>query len=457
MAFALALVELLLPSFAAFMNAALRFEYWRDPELVAGIALLVAIVGAAAGLYPAFVLSAFRPAMALKGSPTGAHPDVVRFSLVVLQFSILIVALVTTGTIFRQMQFALSEALRVNQDQVLLINGGCTEAFKEAVASLPGVRAAACAGGTALSMGFEDAGVQLADGTSVQTRHSQIDFGFFELYGLKPLAGRFFARNHADDAVVNGATANPSIVLNQSAAKKLGFASPAAAVGQIILWTPVGESDQAAPRRSTIIGVVQDFSMNSVRERIEPQIYYIDPKLFNLTNVKLDGARIPETLASIDRLWRTLNGDAPVNRVFLDEMMRRKYLDIIRQGDAFTLFTAIALLIACVGLFGLAVSTAERRTKEIGIRKSMGAGTGDILRLLTWEFAKPVIWANLLAWPAAYFAMSHWLSGFAYHIDLDVWMFLAAGAVALVIALTTVSVQSLITARAKPVTALRYE
>jgi putative ABC transport system permease protein len=233
----------------------------------------------------------------------------------------------------------------------------------------------------------------------------------------------------------------------------LGFANPKAAIGK--MFRQLGETDKAIP--SEIIGVVPDFSLKSVREQIGPTVYYVSPANTGYLNVRLSGNQIPETLTAIDRAWRQSGQPKPITRFFLHEHMQSLYLDMIRQGQVFTVFSGLAVLIACLGMFGLSAFTAEQRTKEIGIRKAMGADTRDILKLLLWQFVKPVLWANLIAWPVAGYLMWRWLQGFAYRIDLPWWLFLAASGLALFIAMTTVLVQSWLVARAKPVTALRYE
>jgi putative ABC transport system permease protein len=179
--------------------------------------------------------------------------------------------------------------------------------------------------------------------------------------------------------------------------------------------------------------------------------------MFRVINLKLDGARVPETLAAVDDLWRRIGEPRALARPFLDQTIQSLYIDLARQTQILGYLTAIAVVIAALGLFGLSAFTAERRTKEIGIRKTMGATRIDVLRLLLWQFAKPVLWANVLAWPAAYFVMKRWLEGFAYRIDLAPWMFLAASGLALGIALLTVIGHALLVARARPVNALRYE
>jgi putative ABC transport system permease protein len=188
-----------------------------------------------------------------------------------------------------------------------------------------------------------------------------------------------------------------------------------------------------------------------------PTVFFAAPDWSTYLNVKLTGQNLPQTIAAIDRIWQEMVTTRPINRQFIDDRIARLYRDVTRQGQVFSGFALVAVAIACLGLFGLAAFTAERRTKEIGIRKAMGADTGDILKLLVWEFAKPVLLANAIAWPVAYLAMSRWLDGFAYRIDLDPWFFIGAGLIALVIACSVTLYHALQMARSRPVLALRYE
>ena len=197
--------------------------------------------------------------------------------------------------------------------------------------------------------------------------------------------------------------------------------------------------------------------MDSIHTEIPPAVYVVNPPGWAFLNVKLDGKKIPEMLHSIDGLWNELGPPRPIVRYFLDTHLQSLYRDIFQQGQLFSAFAIVALIIAALGLFGLAAIATERRTKEIGIRKALGASSGDVVWLLLWEFTKPVLWANLIAWPIVYLAMNRWLNGFAYHADLELWLFAAAGCVALVIAWLTVSTLSLLVARTKPIDALRYE
>lgn len=454
MMMATACVELMLPWFNAFANTNIVFDYGRDPLLPGALVALVITVGVVAGLYPAIALSSFRPASVLKGGPLqSAGAGIVRTGLVILQFAMLIGILLMTATIYRQTRFALTDTLRVPTDQILWITGACDDAIKHQIGVLPGVRAAACSAPGS----FSHVLVHRADGARLAFSRTFVDFGYLDLYGLRPLSGRFFEKSYGTDTVSPDAPASfqPNVVINETARQQLGFRSSAEAVGKTVSWAR--GADLSEPLPSTIIGVAPDFSVTASRTKIDPEIYLIDPSELGTLNVKLDGRKIPETIAAVDRLWKQFNASRPISRVFLDQLMQRQYMDVIRQGIIFAAFSGLALLLACLGLFGLAAFATERRIKEIGIRKAMGASSADIMRLFAWEFSQPVLWANLIAWPIAYYCASRWLDGFAYHVNLELWMFFAAGIIALMIALFTVSGQALLAARARPVKALRYE
>lgn len=412
MVFAIALAELLLPRLNGFLDRSIVFDYWH-PLSLAGLVGTVLAVGALAGVYPALVLSAFRPATVLKGvGPQAAGSGRLRQLLVLLQFAILIGLILTTGLIQRQTAFGLREGLRFDQDQLLSIlvpPTGCTRsAFTDRV---------------------------------------------------RALAGRFFSQDREADIMSSSPQERDTdkirrTVINETAARQLGFADPAAAVGQI--FTSV--TGVLPGTRREIIGVVPDFARDSVRVPIDPVFYDDSAPYSNQLNVKLSGTKVPETLQAIDDLWKQMAPlPAPTTRHFYDQYTQTLYRDLERQSTLFSLFAAIALLLAGLGLFGLAAFTVERRTREIGIRKVLGAATGDVLRLLLWQFARPVLWANLITWPLAAWLMTRWLETFAYHIDLPLWLFPATGVATLTIALLTVSVHSILVARAKPVAALRYE
>jgi putative ABC transport system permease protein len=446
---AVALAEWSLPAVNAFLNSGAHFDYWHEPALIGWVALAALGVGILAGAYPAFVLSAFRPVPVLKGWISHSSTmTVIRQSLVTVQFAVLIVLLICTGVLYQQHLFALRESLRLPVDQMLIVASPCNPAFIAELRSLSGVRGTACASLQPLGTGGGGVSVQAPDGSTQIVGVAPVEFGVFELYGLKPIAGRLPATTG------NGSEANTDhAVINETAAHRLGFTSAAAAIGRSMR----AQDGRQGFNDIQIVGVIPDFVQDSVQSPIPATAWFYIPQAFDLINVKLTGHQIPETLAAIDRLWRSTGGTGAINRYFLDERIQDLYLDMERETLTFGAFSIIAVLLACVGLLGLSASAADRRTREIGVRKAMGADTSDIVRLLLWQFSQPVLWASLLAWPIAALAMRGWLHSFAYHVDLDARVFAAAAVAALGIALLTVGTHSLRLAQAKPVAALRYE
>ena len=461
---AIGIVEWSLPALNGFLQRDIAFDFLRDPALGCGILAIWLLTGLAAGAYAALVISRFKPGAVLKGLTfLSGGSGRLRQTLVIFQFGTLIALIVSTVTIQRQTQYAIEDRLRLPTSQIYMGATGCPAAFRDAMVSIPGVLASTCASGSALTYDHTSATFQTPSGRSVSLRGAPVDFGFFELFAVQPLAGRLFARDRgADDVLRAGpvANTNPSMVISEAAARALGYATPQAAVGQYRIWNRIQLEDKgitATPMQSSqIIGVVPVFSFGSVRTVIEPSFYYIDPSQASFTVVKMDGPRIPETLRAIQTLWSRL-GHSPLEGLFLSERVNELYADIKRQSVVFSIFSGVAVVIAALGLLGLAVFTAERRTREIGLRKAMGASRWDILRFIGWQFARPVLWANLIGWPLAYVCMQRWLEGFAYHIDLSPLVFVAASAMALAIALVTVSGHALLVARTSPVEALRYE
>ena len=462
----ISLAELLLPYANAFIGRSVHFDYLSDPRLVAVLAAAALLTAVLAGVYPALIMSGFRPAQALKGSAVqpGAAASV-RQSLVVVQFAILIGLIVMTATIYRQTSFALDQALRLGADQVFRIEAMCEPALKQQVAALPGVRSVACASGNVVSGSSSKSIVTTPGRTPVGMNLGPIDAGFLEIQGLRPVAGRLFDPSRGQDMLLQrqgeGAAGAPSVVLNESAALGLGFKSPEQAVGKTINWarwtvSPAGVITPVSGN-SEVIGVVRDFTLGSVRLRIDPMIYYVDPSGDQFMAIQLGGRQIPETLRAINRAWRATGHDRPLPQEFESQLVQDLYKDVITQEIALAICSGLAILIACLGLFALAAFTTERRTKEIGVRKAMGASSFDVMRLLLWQFTKPVLWANLVAWPLAFWVMDQWLHGFAYRVDLPPWLFVVAAASAVLIAWATVSIHAWLVPRAKPATALRYE
>ncbi|HYD46081.1 MAG TPA: FtsX-like permease family protein, partial [Phenylobacterium sp.] len=465
---ALSLAELLMPAFNAFTQRRMTFDYLTDPALGLSVLVALVLIAVLAGAYPALVLSSFRPSTVLKGGPVASvGGGGVRQALVIAQFAVLIGLTLVAITIARQTVFALNEGMRLDKDQTLFVlSRPCSTTLRDELRRLPGVKAAGCA--TAEAANLTNSHTDVSVGTrTVNVARAPVDFGFFEVFGVKPLAGRLFDERRPADGALDNPDAYQPVILNETAVRQLGFRTPQEAIGKTIVWDGFwdetlrreGPVDQAR-KPSEIIGVVPDFTLGSVRQPIEPFVYGIGriaPPSFIALAVKLDAGQVPETLSAMDRIWKRVGQGEPMIRYFVGQFSLRLYLDTIIQGATVAIAGLIALSVAALGLFALSAFTTERRTKEIGVRKAMGASSGDILKLLLWEFAKPVLWANLIAWPAAWLILTWWLSGFAYRVDIAPWTFLAAGAGALAIALMTVLIHALNVAKAKPVTALRYE
>lgn len=464
MVLAVALTVVALPKMNSVLSQKVGFDYFGDPALLGALVIATLALGLMAGAYPAFVLSAYRPATVLKGGLVqGMTGGAVRRALVALQFAIMIGLIITAATIWRQTLFSLNNRLRVRGTSMLLIDNACTpsgRAFRERLVTLPGVAAAACASQAALFNGGMIVSARVQGGAAIPMVSGAVDYGALETYGLRPLAGRFFDHNHGDDGrLVEGDTVgNPSIVVNETAMRKMGFSTPSKAIGKIVTWNRRRWSAKPMPGTvgpSEIIGVSADLGLDT-RRPVWPQILYVDPSQVSVLSVRLIGSEIPEALRAIDAAWsQTMH--TSIRRHFLSQTLQDIYAEIVLQGKAISLGAGLAAVIAALGLFGLSAHAAEQRTKEIGIRKVMGASRGDILRMLLWQFARPVLWANLLAWSAAGYLMHRWLQGFGSHIALDPLSFLGASVVALTIALATVVGHALIVARTKPAMALRYE
>jgi len=446
----LVLSALLLPSVNAFLNSGGHLDFGHDPALIAAILVGVVAVGVLAGAYPAFVLSAFRPSTVLKGSVLRSGGAFARQALVVLQFAILIGLIVAVSVIYRQCVYVTRDALRVNTEQVLLIRATCKPALLNELRALPAVRGAYCSSEALLDRAAFG-NVQLRDGTPLAIDETSLDFRTFGLYGIRPVAGKLPTHDVGGTGPAQDAS---DVVINETAVRRLGFTSASAAIGQLLPFTNVPRD--FADRE--IVAVIPDFAFDVGLQKIRPTLYLAAPEgQYRLINVKLAGDEIPKTLAAIDRIGASTGAEAPLDRIFLGQYIQNLYVSVLKEAQALAVFAAVAVVLACLGLLGLAAAAAERRTREIGIRKAMGAGTTDILRMLLWQFSTPIIWANLLAWPVSALLLKRWLEGFADHVNLSLLTFVAAGALALVIALATVAGHALVLARAKPVEALRYE
>ncbi|HEY3777639.1 MAG TPA: ABC transporter permease [Rhizomicrobium sp.] len=460
---ALAIVEILLPAFDGFLDRPIAISYLRDWQLSLLFGLAAVAAGLLAGIYPALILSGFRPAAVLHAGPSGqGGSGLLRTGLVVLQFAISIGLGVAALVVFAQIRYARQIDLGFDRDNLVVLEGvdELTEATRQSL--MHRLAASANIAGTAESSAAPFRGVWQGIDAAVRGSLQNFDMriltvtpDFFRVYGMKLRAGRLLSSSRGADVSTvpthnsDTVTSDQNVLVNVAAAQKLGFIAESA-VGKIVQVGP-----PRAPVR--IVGIVGDAKFYGVRDAVDPTIYIDRQDQFNVISVRVVGGRIPEALADIDRTWHEFAPTVAIRRHFLDDSFDRMFASAEQQGTIFGIFVGIAIFIACLGLFGLAAFSAERRTREIGVRKVFGANTRDVVRLLLWQFSIPVLIANLIAWPVAWYYLHNWLESYAYRISLSPLYFLAAGAAALLIAWATVIGHSLAVARANPVHALRYE
>ena len=455
--FALAIAEILLPAFDRLLNQPIAFSYLADWPLTLGIVAIAILSGLLAGFYSALVLSGFRPAATLKTNASGqGGSGLLRATLVVLQFAISIGLGIAALVVFAQIRYARELDLGFNHDNIVVVgsygqkamNQSTAESFMHALDSNSDIVGVAQSEFVPFEASDSRSGVILP-GHSQQliVRAIAVSPELPVVYGMKLISGRLLSRAHGTDTQA-AAGAEQNVVIDATAARRFGFA-PQDAVGRTFRFG--GHS----PLK--IVGVVHDTLFRAAQEAAIGTVYIVDPENFVEFSVRVKSGRVPEALAAIDRTWHRFAPNTPVQRHFLDDSFDKLFAADEQKDMMFGLFVGIAIFIACLGLFGLAAFTAERRTREIGIRKAFGARTRDIAGLLLWQFSIPVLIANVIAWPVAWYYLHHWLETYAYRISLSPLYFIGAGAAALLIAWLTVSAHALRVARATPVHALRYE
>ncbi|WP_308911654.1 ABC transporter permease [Pseudokordiimonas caeni] len=469
--FGLVLVEVALPFFSEFVGKDLVFDYF-DGGTIGVLAGLMVVVGVLGGLYPALVLSGYRPARVLKANKSAESSGSARLrsALVVMQFAISITLIVSTGTVYGQKLYATRLDPGFNKENLLVVrntsNSGAVskrDAFKEQVLRIPGVVDAAFSSDAPASGNESNISVRVADDDGERTvliGVHRVDYEFFETYEIPFLAGRAYNRQNALDVTPNGFAAEPgdllqgNIIVNEGALGRFGFGTPKEAIGRVVKAS-VGNDVQA---QFTIIGVIPDIKFQSLKEVMRPEVYMLASFGFSNLNVRYIGDPRP-VVAEIEKSWKSMISTVPFAYDYVDEVMAQEFEAVESQSMLLGVFSGLAIVIACLGLYGLAAFTAARRTKEIGIRKVMGATVTDIVRLLIWQFSKPVLIANLVAWPVAVWGMLSWLENFPYR--MEAWMLaplcLIAGLIALGIAWATVGGNAAQVARANPIKALRYE
>lgn len=448
---AVAAMEWVLPQVNAFLDTGAVLNFDREPWLIAALAGMTIMISLAAGAWPALVQSGIRPVDALRGTKAVLVQGRGAQSLVTLQFALLIALAICAGIVHQQRDFALQDSLNVDHGQVLMIVAN-RSAFTEELRELPGVRAVTRSDIPFLgSAGFGPLrGISLSsaydnDGRPISVHMIGVDLGLFDFYGIRPLAGRLPAASGEMSRITSN-----YVVVNETAARRMTLGAPKDALEKEL---PIGMPS------TRVLAVMPDFSLDSVSTAVPPTIYFQPEKDLDLVHVRLSGQDLSETLASIDDLWAKTGNTGPASepfRFFLEEHFQRHYQGVLRQSQAFGICALIALVLSCIGLFALTAATAERRTREISIRKALGAGTGNVVLLMLLQFIMPVVWANLIAWPVAGFMMHRWLAGFAYHVEFPIWLFPATAMGTLLISLMTVVMQVLRIARTRPITALRH-
>ncbi|MBL8265792.1 FtsX-like permease family protein [Steroidobacter sp.] len=445
---ALSLCELSLPAVPTLLDVPLTFEYWRNVPLLLAIVGITAVTALLSGFYPAVLQARLQPAAILNGgkSRTGQSKGL-RQALVVSQFAVLAVLLAAVVVAQSQLDHLLQKSLRFSGDQMLMIASTCRPAFINELRSLPAVVGVACSESAPLNLQKNNRVAKLADGTRRSFEGVRVDAGFFELYGLQPLAGRFFRANDLGDVLADDNQRVQRVVLNASAVRQFGFESAEAAIGR----DPFPGADLSLE----VIGVVEDFRLGRFDEPMFPMVYAAQPDRARMLSVKLRGEGVAETLERIDALWKQLGDPKPINRFFLSESIQDMHSSIVRQRRIFSAFAGLAVSLAIVGMLGLASSAAEERRLEIGVRKAFGAGVPDILLLILWRFVKLAGLAGILGGVLAVPLLNRWLQGFEDRIDLQPWVFVGTGVLIVVIAVFTVCIHATLMARAKPAEALR--
>jgi putative ABC transport system permease protein len=442
-------VLVVLPAFEGLAGVAIEESLLLEPAIVAALVGLTVLVGLVSGLFPALFLASFHPVVVLKGRlRTGPKGVGLRRALVVAQFAISITLIIATLIVAGQVGYMRSRPLGFAKEQRLVINfrtWGMMEQNYDAVKSEllrhPSILAAtACSGVPGKGINrtyYYPTGLQAEKGQAL--RSLRADHDFFRVFDIPVVAGRGFQKDIATDT-------HDALIFNEQGAKAFGWATAEEAIGKTM-------TDRAVP----VVGIVKDFHWWGLQRPIEPMVVRVVPDLFRYIAMKVDTRDLAGTIAHVKSVYDRLYPGEIFESFFVDEAFDRQYASEVRMGALFRAFTGVALFIACLGLFGLAASTAEQRTKEIGIRKTLGASVAGIIRLLNWEFAKWVLVANVIAWPAAYFIGRKWLENFAVRMPMPWGLFALAAALALVVALLTVSYQSVRAAAANPVESLRYE
>ncbi|MEZ4940679.1 MAG: ABC transporter permease [Saprospiraceae bacterium] len=458
-AFLLALLaaQLALPAFRSFTGKTIPGDFLYQPQFWALATGVLALGSILSGLYPAFVLAAFRPVSVLKGALKHTSGGIsLRKGLIIFQFTATIALIAGTLVVFRQIQYMRNQDLGLNIQQTLVVHGAQTivdslyedrfEPFRNRALAIPGVQNFTASSSVPGDEIYWTNGVRVVGQGEQAPMYTLFNIGvdahFMQAYDLKLIAGRAFSENFGADRE------HKSLLLNETAARTIGFAKPADALNARI---------RRGRDTLTVVGITSDFHHQGLQKAINPVAFLYYPDRRNFYSLKINAETPQNTVAAVQQLWASSFPDDPFEYFFLDDFFNQQYNADVQFGRVFSLFAILAILVACLGLLGLASYQIVQRTKEIGIRKVLGASTGGLVRLLSGNFLLLVLLAILIATPIAWWAMSKWLAGFAYRVDIEWWIFAVAGFLAVLVAFATVSVQSLRAAWSNPVEALRSE
>jgi len=452
MILAVGLVALALPAFNQLSGMSLDITSIFLHGMPLYLILLAVLTGFFAGSYPAFFISAFQPIQVFRGKmKIGVKSGMMRSALVIFQFTASIILIVGTLVVFKQLRFIQNKNLGFNKEQVLILDNAYllenqAKTFKDTMKNNSQFLNASISGYLPVPSNRNNSAVfpegERDNEHSTSFQNWVVDYDYLETMGMKLVDGRFFSQEFSTDA--NAA------VINQSVAKQFNWPDPVGKrLGRII-------NQKGDIKLYTVIGVMEDFHFESLRENIGPLVMYLGESRGNIS-FRLKTHDVSSAIGLLERQWKQFLPNQPFEYSFLDERFEQMYQAEQKIGRIFTVFASLAIFIGCLGLFGLAAFTAEQRTKEIGIRKVLGATSPRIIRLLLKEFVVLVAIANLIAWPIAYLVMKRWLTDFAYRISPNILIFIFAGTLTLMVALLTVSFQAVKAALADPIRSLRYE
>ncbi len=439
---------LLLPSFNTLAGKTISagiFEHW---GMIGALFIASIGIGLLAGIYPALVLSSFKPVSVLKGRfSTGTKGILLRKVLVISQFTISIALIISVLVVYLQLNFMRGQDLGFSKDQMMILDtygDPAKEAFMQTVGALPNVKSVTMS--SSVPGGGNPGAYSQIQNVKGEMQIANldlyfVDWDYIKQFNIKMAAGRAFSRDFQTDTT-------QAMILNESAAKQFGYRTPQDAVGR--------NFDQWG-RKGKIIGVMKDFHFKSLQDEIKPLSMRIEPKGCNLVSVKISANNLPATISVIEKKWNTLMPSRPFSYFFLDEFFDKQYRAEQRFGQLFLNFAILAIIISCLGLLGLASYSTMQRTREIGIRKVLGATVPNIVNLLSRDFLKLVAVAVVIASPVAWIVMHRWLQDFAYRIPIFWWVFVVAAITAALIALITVSFQAIKAAVSNPVVSLRSE